>query len=305
MTADTRETMRERLYRREPVFSFEFFPPKDEAGEKALGRALDELTPLHPAFISVTCGAGGSTRGRTGALVGSLQKRLPFGVVAHIVGRGSSRAELAAQVRSYREAGIRSFLALRGDAPRSQVPRTVEDEPAHADEVVRIVRANAPDASIGVAGYPEGHPESPGLEEDIRNLSRKMEAGADFVVTQMFFENEAYFHFQRLARKNGVRAPILPGIMPVTRAGQIEKYCELTGKALEIPEGLRRGIHGLRDNPDRARELGVAYCAAQCADLLRRNAPGIHFFTLNQSRACHAVYEALRAMGWAAERDDA
>ncbi len=303
MSADIRESMKMRLYRREPVFSFEFFPPKDEEGERTLARSLDDLAPLGPTFISVTCGAGGSTRERTGALVGDLQRRYPFGVMAHVVACGSSAGQLAALVRDYAAAGVGSFLALRGDPPAG-APGTgpgaapVPGQPAHADEVVRIVRANAPRASVGVAGYPETHPQAASADEDLVHLARKVAAGADFVVTQLFFDNEAYFDFVRRARRAGVRVPILPGIMPVTRAAQIERFRSLGGGRMAFPPAFLRGLAAAGDDAARAREFGVAYCAAQCADLLRRGAPGIHLYTLNQSRTCHAVYEVLRALGW-------
>ncbi|MDR0363248.1 MAG: methylenetetrahydrofolate reductase [NAD(P)H] [Planctomycetota bacterium] len=295
-TTSVVETMRGRLFRRDPVFSFEFFPPRDAKGEETLARAMAELAPLNPAFVSVTCGAAGATRHLTRDLVCSLQSRHSFGVMAHITAVGHSREELAELVKDYHSRGIRSFLALRGDPPRDEPDWTPRPNQAkNAAEVVQIIRGLFPDVSIGVAGYPETHPEAESVESDLRYLRVKVEAGADFVVTQMFFDNAGYFAYEHRARKIGVKAPILPGIMPITRAGQIERFQSMC--RVEIPEQLRLAI-GSKDDPHRIREIGISFAAAQCADLLRRGAPGIHFFTLNQSRAGHAVFAALQAMGW-------
>lgn len=296
MALSVAEGMRERLYHRDPVFSFEFFPPGDEAGRHALDRSIHELAPLNPAFVSVTCGAAGSTRDLTRDLVCSMQNDFGFGVMAHITAAGYSRSELAALIREYHAGGIRNFLALRGDPPRGAPawqPRP--DQARYAAEVVRIIRENAPGVSVGVAGYPETHPVAESPEADLLHLREKVEAGADFVVTQMFFDNDLYFRFIDAARKKGVKVPILPGIMPITRAGQIERFQSMCRVA--VPSPLAEAIQNGRE-PGGAREIGVSYAAAQSADLLRRGAPGVHFYTLNQSRACHTVFAALQAMGW-------
>ena len=294
MRKNVAESVRERLYRREPVFSFEFFPPKDDKGMETLEKSLVELARLNPAFVSVTCGAAGSTRNLTRDLVLSMQERFEFGVMAHITAMGYSRTELADLVADYVRKGVRNFLALRGDPPRDAPGwEAPADQAANAREVVEIIRRVAPaDVSVGVAGYPEKHPDAPDMEEDLRHLGEKVAAGADFVVTQLFFDNEAYFDFVKEARRHGVRVPILPGIMPVTRVGQIERFRDLCKVGVDGVEGL------FADEETVKRGAGVAYAAAQCADLLRRGAYGVHFYTLNQSRACHALYGILRAMGW-------
>lgn len=295
MTRNVVNSMRDRLYRRDPVFSFEFFPPKNDKGVQTLEKSLTELAPLNPAFVSVTCGAGGSTRNTTRDLVIAMQERYDFGVMAHITATGYSRAELAELVAEYHDRGVNSFLALRGDPPRDIPDWTPPaDQPANAREVVEIIREVAPDVSIGVAGYPEKHPQALSFEEDLRHLSEKVAAGADFVITQLFFNNESYFNYVSRARAVGVKVPILPGIMPVTRPGQAERFRELCG--VQIPEAFG----GLLTDEDAVtlRDVGVAYAAAQCADLLRRGACGIHLYTLNQSRASHVLYKILRAMGW-------
>ncbi len=295
MTKNVVDSVRERLYRRDPVFSFEFFPPKDEKGRDTLERSLAELARLDPAFVSVTCGAAGSTRDLTRDLVLSMQERYSFGVMAHITATGYSRSGLADLVADYWKRGVNNFLALRGDPPRDAPDwRPPEDQAENAREVVEIIRRVAPGACVGVAGYPEKHPQAPDMEEDLRHLRDKVAAGADFVVTQLFFNNEAYFSFVQRARSVGVKVPILPGLMPVTRAGQADRFKELCH--VGVPAALEALLSA--DDAARTREVGIAYAAAQCADLLRRGAYGIHFYTLNQSRVCHTLYEILKGMGW-------
>jgi methylenetetrahydrofolate reductase (NADPH) len=295
MTKNVVDSVRERLYRRDPVFSFEFFPPKDEKGRETLERSLAELARLDPAFVSVTCGAAGSTRDLTRDLVLSMQERYAFGVMAHITATGYSRGELAELVADYWRRGVNNFLALRGDPPKDSPEWCPpEDQAENAREVVEIIRRVAPGACVGVAGYPEKHPQAPTMEEDLRHLREKVAAGADFVVTQLFFNNESYFSFVQRARSEGVKVPILPGIMPVTRAGQADRFKELCH--VGVPDALEGLLS--TDDAARTREVGIAYAAAQCADLLRRGAYGIHFYTLNQSRVCHMLYEVLKGMGW-------
>ncbi len=289
------DSMRERLYRRDPVFSFEFFPPKDAKGQETLDRSVAELALLDPAFVSVTCGAGGGTKDKTRDVVLGMQEKYDFGVMAHITATGYSRGELADLVADYARRGVGSFMALRGDPPRDDPDwRAPADQAADAREVVEIIRRVAPGVSIGVAGYPEKHPLAPDMEADLLSLKRKVAAGADFVVTQLFFDNESYFAFVARARALGIKVPILPGIMPVTRGGQVERFREMC--AVAVPEAVC-GLLG-DDEAVRSHGFGVAFAAAQCADLLRRGAYGIHFYTLNQSRACHALYKILKAMGW-------
>ncbi|MDR1533688.1 MAG: methylenetetrahydrofolate reductase [Planctomycetota bacterium] len=295
MAKSAAAVMHERLYHREPVFSFEFFPPKDEAGRLTLERSLERLAPLNPAFVSVTCGAAGGTRDLTRDLVLSMQGRYDFAVLAHITATGYSKRELADLVVDYRRRGIMNFLALRGDPPRDRPDwRPPPDQYAHAAEVVEVIRAAAPDASIGVAGYPETHPEAPDARSDLLRLAEKVEAGADFVITQLFFDNELYFDFVGRARKIGVRVPILPGLMPITRPGQAERFRELC--RVDVPVSLAELL--APGDEAYARGVGVSYAAAQMADLLRRGACGIHLYTLNQSRTSHALYRIARGLGW-------
>lgn len=295
MTKNVVQGMRDRLYYRDPVFSFEFFPPKDEKGHETLEKSLADLAALDPAFVSVTCGAGGSTRNLTRDLVLSMQDRYDFGVMAHITATGYSRGALADLVKDYYDRGVRNFLALRGDPPQNIEGWTPpDDQPDDACEVVEIIRRIVPDVSVGVAGYPEKHPKAASMREDLKSLARKVAAGADFVVTQLFFNNESYFNFVRDARAIGVKIPILPGIMPVTRSGQVERFRELCG--VNVSEAL--DVLLADEQAVKTRDIGVAYAAAQCADLLRQGACGIHFYTLNQSRASHTLYKILKGMGW-------
>jgi methylenetetrahydrofolate reductase (NADPH) len=224
-----------------------------------------------------------------------MQDRYDFGVMAHITAMGYSRADLADLVSDYAKRGVRNFLALRGDPPRD-VPdwAAPAEQPANAREVVEIIRKTAPPGvSVGVAGNPEKHPDAPSMEEDLAHLAEKVAAGADFVVTQLFFDNESYFGFVAAARRHGVKVPILPGIMPVTRAGQLERFRDLCHVKIGGVTPLFADEAAIKE-----RSTGVSYAAAQCADLLRRGAPGIHLYTLNQSRASHTLYTILRSLGW-------
>jgi methylenetetrahydrofolate reductase (NADPH) len=292
--------MHELLYRRNPMFSFEFFPPKDEAEKKVLAASLEELAGLDPCFVSVTCGAAGSTRDLTRDLVCSFQEKYSFGVMAHVTATGYSRRELAELVKDYRRHGVMNFLALRGDPPRAGVNWTPPaDQPDYALEVVKIIRDNAPGVSVGVAAYPETHPSAASPEADLQHLGEKVAAGADFAVTQMFFDNDHYVSFVERSRRAGIDVPILPGIMPITRIGQAERFETLC--QVSVPTALRSALES-GEKAGTTREIGVSFATAQATDLLRRGAPGIHFFTLNQSRACHTVFAALQAMGWKSNR---
>ena len=282
--------------RGEPVFSFEFFPPKTAEGERALFQTVEALRPLAPAYVSVTYGAGGSTRQKTVELVKRLKRETEVEAMAHVTCVGSSRDEIAAVLDEVADAGIQNVLALRGDPPRGQTSFTPHPEGFRwASELVAFVRSR-PDRwkfCLGAAAYPEGHVETRDLALDLANLKTKVEAGVDFLVTQLFFENSRYFGFVDRARAAGVTVPIIPGIMPFTNVEQVERFTAMCGAS--IPPPLRAAMEVRREDPDGARELGVAYASLQCADLLRRGAPGIHFYTLNRSPSTRAIVAALRA----------
>ncbi len=282
--------------RGEPIFSFEFFPPRTDEGVRALFDTVDALRPLGPAYVSVTYGAGGSTGQRTLELVKRLKRDSEVEAMAHVTCVGASRDELAALLDEIAGAGIQNVLLLRGDPPRGAPAFVPHPEGfAHASELVAFVRSR-PDRwrfCVGAAAYPEGHVETRDLGQDLRNLKAKVDAGADFLVTQLFFDNGKYFGFVDRARAAGIAVPIVPGIMPFTNVEQVERFTAMCGAS--IPPPLRAAMEVRRNDPDAARELGVAHAALQCADLLRRGAPGIHFYTLNRSPSTRAIVAALRA----------
>jgi len=276
----------------EPCFSFEFFPPKTDEGTAVLFETVSTLRSLEPSFVSITYGAGGGTRARTLELSQRIRRELHVETMAHVTCTGAGRDEIAALLDGVRDGGIENVLALRGDPPAGSARfEPPPDGFAHADELVAFVREKWPFCT-GVAGYPECHPESPDRYADLLNLRRKVEAGASFVVTQMFFDNSHFFEFEAQARRLGIGVPIIPGIMPITNVSQIEHFTQ--GVRVSIPERLRRELDRRRDDAKAALELGVAFATLQCADLLRRGAPGIHFYTLNKSSATRAILAALR-----------
>jgi methylenetetrahydrofolate reductase (NADPH) len=282
--------------RGEPIFSFEFFPPKTAEGERALFETVDALRPLGPAYVSVTYGAGGSTRHKTVELVKRLKGESEIEAMAHVTCVGASREELAGVLDEVADAGIQNVLALRGDPPRGETAFVPHPEGfAHASDLVAFIRSR-PDRwrfCVGAAAYPEGHVETRELGRDLAHLVTKVSAGVDFLITQLFFDNARFFGFVDRARAAGISVPILPGIMPLTNVEQVERFTALCGAS--IPPPLRAALEVRRGDPEGAREMGVAYAALQCTDLLRRGAPGIHFYTLNRSPSTRAIVAALRA----------
>ena len=278
------------------LFSFEFFPPKTDAGEAALEKAITELEELQPAYISVTYGAGGSTRDRTIDLVGRIQRK-GITAMAHLTCVGADREEIAAVVSRLGEAGVENIIALRGDPPDgSSAFQTPQGGFAFAAELVTFLRDRYGGRfCVAGAGYPEGHVECRDLDRDMFNLKKKVTAGVDFLVTQLFFDNKYYFDFVDRANQAGINVPIVPGIMPILNVGQIERFTKMCGAT--IPAALRRELDRHRNDPVAAQQLGTAYATAQCLDLLRGGAPGIHFYTLNQSAATRNILTALRATG--------
>ncbi len=283
----------ELMRRGEPLFSFEFFPPKTAQGEESLFRTIDHLGHLHPAFVSVTYGAGGTTREKTVELVCRIKHDLGIESMAHLTCVGSGRDEIKGVLSRLQAGGIENVLALRGDAPRDH-PSFVRPVNgfAYATELVRFIRECGFDFSLGGAGYPEGHVECRDLTLDMEHLHDKVTAGLDFVITQLFFDNRDYNSFVARARARGIQVPIIPGIMPITNAAQIERFTSMCGA--RIPQALRAQLAGAGDDEGAVRAIGVEHALAQCFDLLSRGAPGIHFYTLNQSTATRAILERLR-----------
>ena len=278
----------------EPVFSFEFFPPKTEQGEQNLYGALEELKRLEPAFVSVTYGALGSTRDKTIEIVERIQRDFGLEAMAHFTCVGATTVELRTVLDQMRDAGIANVLALRGDPPPGQEEWVkTEGGLEYSRELVELIDAEY-DFSIGGACFPETHIHASSPEDDLRYLKDKVDAGARFLITQLFFDNQLYFDFVRRAREIGIDVPIIPGVMPIQDAGQIQRITSLCGS--EIPAGLRSALEARADEPEAAQALGVAFATAQCAELLRGGAPGIHFYTLNRSPATRAILAALKLM---------
>ncbi len=275
-----------------PCFSFEFFPPKDEDGVERLLQTVAELRPYQPGYVSVTYGAGGSTRRLTVDLVKRIGAETGIVTVAHLTCAGAGRRETAAVLDELAAAGIENVLALRGDPPRGATVFT----PApggfrYASELVGFIRANYP-FSIAGACYPEKHPEAPSMGEDLEHLREKVDAGAEVLVTQLFFDNTDYFRFVSQARAVGIDVPIVPGLMPITNLSQVKRFTAMCGA--RIPEGLLAALEATGGDPDQVAEIGVAHAIDQVRGLLAGGAPGIHFFTLNRSNATRRVLEAIR-----------
>ena len=276
-----------------PFFSFEFFPPKDDAGSRQLFETISALQPLRPAFVSITYGAGGSTRARTVALAKQIQHEIGLTVVAHVTCVGASRAELRSLFDDLARAGIQNVLALRGDPPKgSEGFVAVPGGFGHANELIAMLRRNY-DFCIGAACYPEKHPEAETFEADLASLRAKVDAGADFFVSQLFLDNDLYFDFERRASAAGIETPILPGLMPITNFEQIKRFVAMCGAS--IPPKLHVEMELRKGDADAVEALGVAYASMQAVALLQAGAPGIHFYTLNKSPATRAIVSSLLA----------
>jgi methylenetetrahydrofolate reductase (NADH) len=280
--------------RAEPVFSFEFFPPKTEEGERNLQTALRELGPLEPSYVSVTYGAGGSTRDRTIEIVKSLKDEHGLEAMAHLSCVGTTQEELREILDEVRDAGIDNVLALRGDPPQGEDEWRPHPGGLHySTELATLIREHY-DVCIGAACFPEVHPEAVDLAHDLKFLKEKVAAGATFLITQLFFDNRLYFDFVDEARAAGIDVPIIPGIIPVTNVDQIKRFTQMCGAS--IPAPLLEQLELRREDADAVIQFGVAYATLQCADLLARGAPGIHFYTLNKSPATRAILSALRTL---------
>jgi methylenetetrahydrofolate reductase (NADPH) len=280
----------------EPSFSFEFFPPRTDEGERNLGRALADLSRLSPTFVSVTYGAGGSTteKRKTIDIVAHLRRDYDMEAMAHFTCVGATTDELREMLDIMRDAGVENVLALRGDPPRGESEWTAtEGGLRYSRELIELIRDEYP-FTIGAACFPEVHLHATDAESDLRYLKDKVDAGARFLITQLFFDNQVYYDFVGRAREIGIDVPIIPGIMPITDVGQIKRITEMCGAG--IPGQLLHELELRSDQSGAATDLGVAYATLQCADLLANGAPGIHFYTLNRSPATRAILSALRLM---------
>jgi methylenetetrahydrofolate reductase (NADPH) len=281
------------LERQRPVFSFEFFPPKTDEGRETLRSTLDVLKYDEPDYVSVTYGAGGTTRNRTVEITTTIKRDHGIEAMAHLSCVGEPRERLVELLEEIQASGIQNVLALRGDPPRGETAwRPHPGGLSYSVELIRLIKENF-DFCVGAAGFPEVHLDAPDRASDLGYAKQKVEAGAEFLITQLFFDNEVYFDYVEEARGVGIDVPIIPGIMPITNYGQIHRFTDMCGAS--IPDDLERQLNGRADDPEAVAELGVAYATLQCSDLLARGAPGIHFYTLNRSPATRAILAALRA----------
>jgi methylenetetrahydrofolate reductase (NADPH) len=281
------------IYRTRPFgLSIEVFPPKSEQGDAALWDTIERLSKFEPAFVSCTYGAGGSTRTRTVDICRTIQERFRLTATAHFTCVGSTRDELHEWLQIASAAGIRNIMALRGDPPQGDAAfRPVAGGLRYANELVALIRAHHPQLGIGVAGYPEKHPEAPDAATDLANLKRKVDAGADAVFTQLFYANDSFLRFRDAALLAGIRVPIVPGIMPITEFARIKRITSMCGAV--FPSELASRLESVQDDADAQFQIGVEYAIDQCRGLLDAGVPGMHFYVLNKSQACERILDAL------------
>ena len=274
-----------------PSYSFEFFPPKDDAGFAQLFDTIGQLVSSKPTYVSVTFGAGGSTRTKTIDLVGRIKNEIGLESMAHLTCVGSDAEEIRGILETLKDRGIENILALRGDPPKGE-DKFIKHEKGfgYGNELVEFIKKDF-DFCVGVAGYPEGHVECPDKTEDMVNLKRKVDAGADFIVTQLFFDNQFFFDFVERAGAMGIQVPIIPGIMPILNVNQIKRFTKMCGATL--PDSLLSKLEAVQDNPEEVRKIGIDHATAQCENLVAEGVPGIHFYTLNRSNATLKILENL------------
>ena len=278
------------------VLSIEIFPPKTAEGDAALQRSLLTLQKFHPAFLSCTYGAGGSTQERTLAWCREIRRLLSVPAMAHFTCVGATVQDLLTWLANAAEAGVSNIMALRGDPPAGQQTfQAVEGGLQYANELVMLIRRQFPQLGIGVAGYPEKHIEAPSLDIDLVNLRRKVDAGADAVFTQLFFVNENFLRFRERCEQLGIRIPIVPGIMPITDFARIRRITSMCGTV--FPEDLAKRLEAVQEDAAAQFEIGVEHAIRQCEELRNSGVPGIHFYALNKSDACERILSALQLSG--------
>ena len=277
------------------VISFEFFPPKSEIGEIDLFENVKKLKKISPDFVSVTYGAGGSTREKTNEMAVKLSKNEDINVMIHLTSILHKKDDIERMLSNYCEEGIENILALRGDAPKGEIVDYKNQELPYAEELIKFINEKFTSKfSIGGAAFPEGHPESKNIDEEMYYFKRKCEAGMKFAITQLFFDNNKYFNYMERCKKNNIEIDIIPGIMPITAYSQIDKFIAMC--KVEIPLKLRENLEKYKDNKDAVEEIGVEFATKQCMILLENGVKGIHFYTLNKSKATQKIYENIKNM---------
>ena len=275
----------------QPAISFEFFPPRSEAASEALFRTIEKLIPLKPAYVSVTYGAGGSTRELTHDLVVKLHRETNLTIVSHLTCVGSRREEIFRILQRYDEHGIQNIMALRGDQPEQGPGPLAEQDFHYAVELVALIKKHFPHMGIGVAGFPEGHPDTPNRLKEIEYLKAKVDAGADYICTQLFFDNRDFYDFRERCQLAGIQVPIIAGIMPITSIKGMKRMAELALGA-RFPGKLLRALASAKDNAQ-AEKIGTHWATEQVLDLLDNKVLGVHLYTLNKSKASLHIYETL------------
>ena len=292
MTAD--RPIAEKFATQQTVRSLEFFPPKDEAGVEALRHTATALKRIAPDFVSVTYGAGGSTRERTAQVSRLLHNEIGFTVMPHLTCVGHTRDELNGVADQLYADGYRNIMTLRGDPPKGSTEfKVATDGLRYGSDLVALLKARHPDFCLGVGGYPEKHPEAPSLEIDLDNLKRKVDAGAAFVTTQLFFDNALYYRFVEKCRARGITVPIVPGLMPVLSLKQIKRFTEMCGASL--PEKLIKRLEAAGEHPEIVESVGNEWAVTQIRDLLAHGAPGYHLYIMNRAKSALALAAGLAA----------
>ena len=281
------------LFQAKPfVLSVEVFPPKTEAGDEGLYRALERLQVYRPGFVSCTYGAGGSTQGRTREICRRIQSDFQLPATSHFTCVGSTQQELLDWLEQSWQTGVRNIMALRGDPPQGQTEfKAVEGGLTHANQLVELIRRYYPEMGVGVAGYPEKHPEAKDLDTDLVNLKRKVDAGADAIFTQLFYENANFLKFRDRCEKLGIKIPVVPGIMPITEFARIKRITSMCGAV--FPISLASRLEAVQHDAQAQFDIGVEFAIQQCRELIDAGVPGMHFYVLNRSESCERILEGL------------